>query len=164
MKTGIKPNGHVSVKHYKDNDSMKDILQKVNHNDGMTVPEGYFEDFAARMTTMLPTRDWEEQEGKVLPKSIWQKIRPYVYMAAMFMGVWCMMHMFTLMRTDSDGLHFDNNPVITAAIGNDYFFKDYIINEGELHEYDLMDDLYETGVSPVEYTDFDDDYSSIVEI
>lgn len=130
---------------------MKDILDKVNRNDGMTVPDGYFEDFAARMTASLPEREWEKPAPKVLPRSVWQRVRPYIYLAAMFMGVWCMMKMFDLMRTDSSGLSIENNPVMTAAIDNDHFINDYFINEGDLNEYQLMEDLYETGFDPSAY-------------
>lgn len=130
---------------------MKDILNKVNRNDGMTVPEGYFEDFAAKMTASLPEREWEKP--KVLPRSVWQRVRPYIYLAAMFMGVWCMMKMFDLMRSDSYGLSIENNPVMTAALGNDHFINDYFINECDVNDYQLMQDLYETGFDPSSYND-----------
>lgn len=126
---------------------MKDILEKVNRNDGMTVPDGYFEDFAARMTASLPEREWEKPQPKVLPRSAWQRVRPYLYLAAMFMGIWCMMKMFDLMRTDPYSISIENNPVITAALDNDHFINDYFINEG-VSDYQLMDDLYETGFDP----------------
>ena len=129
---------------------MKDILTKVNRNDGMTVPDGYFDDFAAKMMASLPEKDWEKPAPKVMPRSFWQKVRPYVYLAAMFMGVWCMMKMFDLMRTDSYGLSIENNPVMTAAIGNDHFINDYFINECDVSDYQLMEDLYETGFDPAE--------------
>ena len=38
---------------------MKDILTKAARNDGMTVPDGYFDDFAARMAASLPEMEWE---------------------------------------------------------------------------------------------------------
>ena len=38
---------------------MKDILTKVDRNDGMTVPDGYFDDFAAKMMASLPEKEWE---------------------------------------------------------------------------------------------------------
>lgn len=124
---------------------MKDILEKINHKDGMTVPDGYFSDFAARMAESLPVQDWEKPQPKVMPRSVWQKVRPYIYMAAMFMGVWCMMNMFDLMRPESSGLSIDGNPVMTAALSNDHFINEYFINEGEISDYQLMEDLYETG-------------------
>ncbi|MDE6859362.1 MAG: hypothetical protein K2J65_03000 [Duncaniella sp.] len=124
---------------------MKDILEKVNHKDGMTVPDGYFADFAARMTASLPKQEWEEPRSKVLHRSVWQRVRPYIYLAAMFMGVWCMMKMFDLMRADSSGLSIEGNPVMTAALSNDHFINEYFINEGEISDYQLMEELYETG-------------------
>lgn len=130
---------------------MKDILTKVGRNDGMTVPDGYFDDFATRMAASLPEMEWEKPRPKVMPRSVWQRIRPYVYMAAMFMGVWCMMKMFDLMRTDSSGLSIDNNPVMTAALKNDHFINEYFINEGEISDYQLMNELYETGFDPAVY-------------
>ncbi len=130
---------------------MKDILEKVNHNDGMTVPDGYFDDFAARMAASLPQQEWEKPQPKVLSRSVWQRVRPYLYLAAMFMGVWCMMKMFDLMRPDSSGLSIENNPVMTAALDNDHFINEYFINEGEIIDYQLMEDLYETGFSPASY-------------
>lgn len=129
---------------------MKDILTKVDRNDGMTVPDGYFDDFAAKMMASLPEKEWESPASKVMPRSFWQKVRPYVYLAAMFMGVWCMMKMFDLMRSDSYGLQIENNPVMTPAIGNDHFINDYFINECDVNDYQLMEDLYETGFDPEE--------------
>ena len=132
---------------------MKDILDKVNRNDGMTVPDGYFEQFAAKMAASLPEQEWEKKTPKVMPRSVWQRVRPYIYLAAMFMGVWCMMKMFDLMRHDSYGLSIDNNPVMTAALGNDHFINDYFINECDVNDHQLMDDLYETGFDPADYDD-----------
>lgn len=133
---------------------MKDILQKVDHNDGITVPEGYFDDFASRMTASLPKRPWEEDlhEGDkptVLPRSIWQRVRPYVYMAAMFIGVWCMMNMFDLIRS-SAGLGVEQSATLAAAIDNDQFVSDYLASNGALDDYTFMDDLYEQGFVPGE--------------
>ena len=142
---------------------MKDILDKVNRNDGMTVPDGYFDDFAARMAASLPEREWERETPRVLPRSIWQRVRPYIYLAAMFMGVWCMMKMFDLMRPDTSGLSFDTNPVLTAAVGNDYFVRDYVRSQGDIDQYQLMEDLYETGYVPADY-DYAEDDNHTVEI
>lgn len=134
---------------------MKDILQQVDRNDGIAVPDGYFDDFATRMAASLPRREWEEEAAtgkpRVMPRSWWQRVRPYVYLAAMFMGVWCMMKMFDMMRPSSQGLSFDSNPVIAAAVGNDYFVDDYMISQGNVNDYELLEDLYETGFTPAAY-------------
>ncbi len=124
----------------------KDILSRFSRNDGTTVPDGYFDDFARRMAASLPEQEWE-REPVVVSRSVWQKIRPYVYMAAMFLGVWCMMKMADLMR-DDHGLSIEGNPVLTAAVSNDEFIDDYFLNETDLNDSQLMDDLYQTGFDP----------------
>ena len=61
----------------------EDILQQVGRSTGYKVPEGYFENFTARMTEQLPERELPKPEI-VTP---WQKFRPYIYMAAMLAQV-----------------------------------------------------------------------------
>lgn len=124
----------------------QDILTKVNHKDGMTTPEGFFDDFAARMEASLPQREFEREDDSVisLPRTFWQRVRPFVYMAAMFAGIWCMLKMFDLMAP-SHSMNPDTNPTLAAAISDDRYMNDYFSNESDVTDYDLMDDLYETG-------------------
>jgi hypothetical protein len=68
------------------------ILTKYGKDPGFKVPENYFEDFNKRMADMLP--DVEITPVEVKP-TMWQRIKPLVYMAAMFAGVWCMMQVFS---------------------------------------------------------------------
>ena len=68
------------------------LLNKYGKDPGFKVPENYFEDFNKRMVDMLP--DVEITPVDVKP-TMWQRIRPIVYMAAMFAGVWCMMQVFS---------------------------------------------------------------------
>ena len=76
-----------------------DILTSINRRDGMTVPDGFFESFAERMASELPSRpEAEVTPVASRPKTLWGSIRPYVYMAAMFAGIWCMLKMFTMMN------------------------------------------------------------------
>lgn len=123
----------------------EDILEKVNHRDGLTVPEGFFADFNSRMAEMLPIQEWEEEKPAVEPpRSFWSKVRPYVYLAAMFMGVWCMMQMFSLINSSaSPDLSFDSNPVLAAAVSDDSFVSDYYLDT--FSDYELMDQMIEDG-------------------
>lgn len=136
----------------------QDILSNVNHRSGMTVPEGYFEEFAARMTASLPEQPWEKADNArekdyILPhKTLWNTVRPYVYMAAMFAGVWCMMKMFDFMRPSAYTIGLDNNPHLAEAVSNTTYVNDYILNSSvEFDDMDsgLYDDLYNEGFSPV---------------
>lgn len=132
----------------------KEDFPKIPRSDGLTVPEGYFEDFNKRMISSLPERPWEKEQPRILPRSMFQRLKPYLYMAAMFMGVWCMMKMFDLMRPQSADLSaLANNPVLVSAISNDSFYYDYCA--GEVDESDLIHDMYEDGIDPASLPDFD---------
>lgn len=98
---------------------------------GMTVPEGYFEDFAKKMAGQLPFRSELDIPESKRPAATsqnkrWLKIRPYVYMAAMFAGAWCLLKMFTLMTATPDELSLDNYPNLSKAVSNEEFVNDYI--------------------------------------
>lgn len=118
-------------------------LQQVGRMDGMTVPDGYFHDFAERMASELPDKQPAVVE---MPRSLWQKTRPYIYLAAMFAGIWCMLQMFAMMGGTgvSGAITPDNNPVLADAIENDSFMDDYYYMA--VDEYDLYDDLYAAGM------------------
>lgn len=58
-----------------------DILAKIDRDSGMTVPDGYFADFASRMEAAIPANRPKIAEA---PRSFWQQVRPYAYLAAMF--------------------------------------------------------------------------------
>lgn len=123
----------------------KDLLQHLPRRDGMTVPDGYFADFAARMAASLPPTAFETgiDESVKRPRTLWQRVRPYVYMAAMFAGVWCMLKMFTMISTPTDAA-MQPSPVLAEALGNEIFVNDYVLNN--VDEYDLYDEMMDDGI------------------
>ena len=128
-----------------------DILSKLGNDSGMKVPEGYFADFASRMAKELPQLDFEkEQDNKILPRSRWQQVRPYIYLAAMFMGIWCMMKMFNLMQPSDTSLSIDNNMALISALNDDSFAEDFYYEES-INDYDILEDMYDEGVSANEF-------------
>lgn len=132
-----------------ENKGYSDPLEKINRDSGMTVPEGYFAEFNARMVRDLPPIDFEKSGmQEAVRRTFWQRVRPYAYMAAMFAGVWCMMNMFDMMRPDAD-LSVANHPVITAAVDNDMFFNDYVVPS--IDDQTLMDELYEEGFDTTDF-------------
>jgi len=124
------------------------LLTKYGKDSGFKVPENYFDDFNQRMADMLP--DVEITPVDVKP-TMWQRVRPLVYMAAMFAGVWCMMSVFNhfngandidLVRQVAEKLHDDKNNV-----------EEFIMS-GSVSDYDLMN--YEDSVAQSN----EEDYSS----
>lgn len=131
----------------------EDILKKINRNDGMTVPEGFFEDFAAKMEAMLPERPEAEQPRRIEHRTTWQRIRPYVYMAAMFAGIWCMLKMFTMMGPGNIDLSIDKNHILTDALSDDNFVYEYIIDD--LNDSELFDEMYNDSIAVEDFTPVD---------
>lgn len=123
----------------------QDILSKIDHQSGMTVPDNFFEDFNKRMIEALPEQSWENSSPRIMPRSFWSRVRPYVYMAAMFLGIWCMMKTFDLMRGDVP-VSVEKNTQLMSAINNDAFFNDYC--SPAVNESDIYDDLYDEGFDP----------------
>lgn len=125
-----------------------DILEKARRNDGMTVPEGYFADFRRQMAASLPERPELKDSMSVAAaaqRTLWQRVRPYVYMAAMFAGIWLMLQLFTLISNPGDLRPMDSNPVMAEAFGNDKFMIDYIINDAGIDQWDIIDEMAQDG-------------------
>ena len=118
---------------------------------GMKVPDDYFKSFAERMVNELPERpEVENKPMPVLERTFWQKVRPYVYMAAMFAGIWLMMQLFTILSGKATLESIDSNPVLASALATDDFVFDYVYSD--MPAWELVDDMIDNG-------DIDADYS-----
>ena len=70
----------------------EDILkEKVGKKLPYRVPEGYFTSFKSGLMDSLPEYPAKPEKQRL---TAWQRMRPYVYLAAMFAGIWCMMNIF----------------------------------------------------------------------
>lgn len=69
-------------------DKIKEVAGK---GSPFSVPDNYFETFKSNMMANLPEYPEKPLEQKL---SVWHRIRPYVYLAAMFAGIWLMMTIF----------------------------------------------------------------------
>ncbi|MDE6340861.1 MAG: hypothetical protein K2K93_00955 [Muribaculaceae bacterium] len=127
------------------------ILEKAGHETGYKVPENYFDNVRKKIISELPEYPVEKQE-KI---STWTRIKPYLYMAAMFAGIWCMMKMFHTI-TSSD-LNFDNPPeaVVMAMASADH--HDWIPAGTDNSEMYLMEDDVCSEYSDIE--DFKRDFN-----
>jgi len=132
----------------------ENILEKIGRRDGMTVPEGYFAAFQERMEGMLPFN--EEAETPVVaraPRRFRDRVRPFVYMAAMFAGIWCMVKMFSMLGTGGVDLSIDNNEVLSSALSDDNFVYEYIRDDVSGRE--LLEEMYLDSISVEDMTPAD---------
>ena len=67
-----------------------DLLKRCGTENPFTVPEGYFANFTEQLMDQLPER--EIQPAPQL--TLWARVKPWVYMAAMFCGLMLSVRMF----------------------------------------------------------------------
>ena len=60
-------------------------LDRLKGKNPFTVPEGYMEGLTANIMSQLPKREPEEEEVKKV--SLMDRVRPWLYMAAVFAGL-----------------------------------------------------------------------------
>lgn len=67
------------------------ILRKVGTKNPFRVPDHYFEDFTQGLMNKLP----EKEPIPSMPEpSLWQRVKPWVYMTAMFCGIMLSVRVF----------------------------------------------------------------------
>lgn len=115
------------------------ILDKLGKDPGFKVPENYFADFNSKLLESLP----EVKITEEVKPSMWMKVRPFVYMAAMFAGIWLMMNIFTVGKKSSATMQ-QRKAQISAGLENEKNAEEFI--DYGFSEYDYMmtyeDSLY----------------------
>ena len=88
------------------------IRQRYGSDTGFSVPDGYFDQVFAKIGSELP----ERETPPVVKMTRWQRMKPYVYLAAMFAGIWCTMKMVTMIQSAPAGteVSLDNPPAMIA--------------------------------------------------
>lgn len=69
----------------------KSILRKIGTKNPFTVPEGYFESFPQELMSKLPEK---EPLLSVSEPTLWQRVKPWIYMTAMFCGIMLSVRIF----------------------------------------------------------------------
>ena len=59
------------------------LMKKLGTENPFRVPEGYFESFTSDLMSRLPEK---EKTDVFREPTTWEKVRPWLYMAAMFVG------------------------------------------------------------------------------
>lgn len=107
------------------------ILEKLGKDPGFIVPENFFDDFNKKMAESLPEVKITEEEKPTM----WVKVRPFIYMAAMFAGVWLMMNIFSLGKSSATGEQRAAN--ISAGVSVEKNAEDFIDYTGA-NDYDAI--------------------------
>ncbi len=114
------------------------LEERIGHDAGFRVPDRYFEEVFARIEATLP----DQKEIKAPDPSLWQTVRPYLYLAAMFAGIWLMLKAFHgVANTD---LTLDNVPaevVQLATADHPEYFEIIASSEDEGSSFSTEEDV-----------------------
>lgn len=111
----------------------KILKDKYGNRGGWTVPEGYFDSVYKEIESKLPPY----VEGpKRADMSRWQRLKPYVYLAAMFAGIWMMMQVFHRVSSSAD-MSLENPPeqialAMAEAVPGDVYLVPKSMSDFEL--------------------------------
>ena len=127
------------------------LREKFGTDPGFRVPENFFEDFYKEMGESLPPLEAAPRQPDL---SLWQRMKPYVYLAAMFMGIWLTMKVFHTVSSNQS-LSLDNPPEqIAQLIRNDSdldFSDQHIVS---VSDYDVENEVIDSYGS---FEDFQED-------
>ena len=109
-------------------------LDRLKGKNPFTVPEGYMEGLTANIMSQLPEREPEEEVKKV---SLMDRVRPWLYMAAVFAGL-------GLFFTDSLLVKTEVSPASVSALqaAEDEEYLEYL--EEQYAGYILAEEIGET--------------------
>jgi hypothetical protein len=94
---------------------MKNNLESIGNKNPFTVPEGYFEGLTEQIMSRLPERVSESEQ----PASAWERMKPWLYMAAMFAGLYLMINLFTQIGAPKA------TPALTSSADIEEYYRFY---------------------------------------
>lgn len=107
------------------------LLKKIGKSNPYTVPEGYFEKFASELMDKLPEQ--EQPQFEPVKITTWQRIKPWCYMAAMFIGAALIIRVASYKPNP-----FEDNAVAIEADSEMYdTYIDYAVNQSLMDDYSL---------------------------
>ncbi|MDR2859934.1 MAG: hypothetical protein LBV64_06060 [Mediterranea sp.] len=117
----------------------ENIFKKAGKDNHFTVPEGYFENLPAQVMNILD--DVREEPVKIAMPTRWDKMKPWIYMAAMFIGAAFIIRIASW-RSDNDGINMTHRD--TEIVSDEYI--DEILDISVMDDYSLYLYLTDAGV------------------
>ena len=108
-------------------------LSQIDKRNPFTVPENYFSRLNEQIISSLP----EKEIAKPKKISMWERVKPWVYMAAMFMGIFFTIQWLTKNATNQV-------PTVSSTQLTDDYWSTVQITEEEFYQY-LEEQLVNNG-------------------
>jgi len=111
----------------------ENILRKVGTGNPFRVPDHYFEHFTQELMNKLP----EKEPIPTMPEiTLWQRVKPWLYMAAMFVGIMLSVRLFVgepktenfpITQTEAETLSEEEWEImVSRTLINDYSIYEYL--------------------------------------
>ena len=104
-----------------------------------TVPEGYFENLTQNIMASLPQQDSLTQSPVTV--TLWMRIKPYIYMAAAFAGIFFCLECATGLNKNNQELSAQSDQ--TVIYSDEYI--DSFLETAMIDDYTLYYSLVESG-------------------
>ena len=106
------------------------IISKVGTKNPFKVPDGYFTDFTQELMNKLPEKEILYANQEV---TLWQRVKPWIYMTAMFCGIMLSVRIFV------DKPNKDDFPTISQSMIDSLSDEEWqiIIERSMIDEYTL---------------------------
>ncbi|KAA6325807.1 hypothetical protein EZS27_025018 [termite gut metagenome] len=109
----------------------ENIFKKAGKDNHFTVPEGYFENLPAQVMNILD--DVREEPVKIAMPTRWDKMKPWIYMVAMFIGAAFIIRIASWRSAPAE----DNGSINTTHRDTEIVSDEYI---DEILDISVMDD------------------------
>lgn len=113
------------------------LLRKVGKKEHFRVPDRYFEDFSKELMNNLPEKETFDATQEI---TMWQRVKPWLYMTAMFCGIMLSVKLFV---GDPQQEEFISIPPIEAESLTDEDWK-HLIDQSMIDDYSLYELLTDT--------------------
>ena len=113
----------------------ENLFRKVGTQNPFRVPDRYFEDFTQQLMSNLP----EKESASYMPEvTLWQRVKPWLYMTAMFCGIMLSVRIFVgpthqvpfpITMIEAENLTDEEWEIMMSrTFMNDYSLYEYLTN------------------------------------
>lgn len=110
-----------------------ELKKKIGKENPFKVPEGYFENIVPEIMKQLP--EAEAQESVEI--TMWERVKPWVYMVAMFCGLMFGLRVMMLDKPVNKEMNTDNVSMTDSVQGIPDEYIDPILDQAMMDDYTL---------------------------
>lgn len=110
-----------------------ELKNRIGKENPFKVPEGYFENIVPEIMKQLPEAEVQEE----VEVTMWERVKPWVYMVAMFCGLMFGLRVMMNDRPVSTGINAGNVSMTDSVQGIPDEYIDPILDQAMMDDYTL---------------------------